>query len=58
MYRCQNCNALVGPEQTERKVVVEKRPKQYVDEERNLTFSGWEIIKELSVCSTCEQMLS
>lgn len=58
MYRCQNCKTLVGPRQAERRVVTETRPMKYVDEERNMTFSGWEIVKEIRVCENCEQTLS
>ena len=67
MYRCQKCNIVVGPNQKIHKVVVETRPRTYTlarpvrarsrgrrEEEEPLgQANGYEIAKELEVCSTC-----
>jgi hypothetical protein len=67
MYRCQNCNVLVPAGTKVHRAVVETRPKVYTAQappagrkrkntkgrfQANET-SGWEIVRELQVCTTC-----
>lgn len=51
MYKCQLCNSNIGPRKCHYKVVVEKREREYHNEDK--VSKGWEIVKEMVVCSDC-----
>ena len=56
MYRCQQCNTQVKSGQPQLKLVTEQREKIYfnkVEDEMPKKSKGWEIVKEISVCSNC-----
>lgn len=60
MFKCQKCNKLSKPKETQNKLLVESRNVSYnnivKDKEsksRAITSSGWEIVKELTVCKKC-----
>lgn len=70
MYRCENCHVVVPPNQPQSSVVVETRPRLYENikppvakAKRRPTFepvsrsAGYEIAKELRVCSACAAIL-
>lgn len=51
MYKCQLCNSLIGPKIQQHKVVVAKREREYHNGDK--VMQGWEIVKEMVVCSDC-----
>jgi hypothetical protein len=71
VYRCQKCDEVVGEGRKVRRVVVETRPKTYVQRKvigkakrktddppiQVTTSTGWETVRTMRVCGTCEQAL-
>ena len=51
MFNCQICHSRIGPRKQQHRVVVEKREKEYHNEDK--VTKGWEIVKEMVVCSNC-----
>lgn len=51
MFICQDCGKTIGPHISPIKVVVEKRNKVYLN--KGVESHGWEIVKELAICSAC-----
>ncbi len=72
MYRCQNCDVLVAAGSKVNRIVVDTRPRSYEQTQapkgrkkrktkgrfQNTESHGWEIVRELAVCSTCYAKLS
>jgi len=72
MYRCQNCNAVVGPREKMTRLVLEIREKTYPlfrtskqrdkgrppERERVGSATGYEIVRELQVCRACARDLA
>jgi len=57
MFTCQLCNGVSKPRQQPKKVVVERRPKTYINP-GGLMSKGWEIVRELIVCAACALSLN
>jgi len=54
MYKCQLCNSQIGPHNRQYRIVVEKREKEYHNgDDGERVSQGWEIVRELVVCSDC-----
>ena len=60
-FICQNCKKTIPPGIASERVVVETRPKIYVEKakdkngfSRERRFEGVEIVKEVVVCETCK----
>lgn len=51
MFHCEKCKKVTVSKEKENKVVVSKRAKTYINEGR--TTQGWEIEKEIKLCSNC-----
>jgi len=72
MYRCQQCNTVVGPREKMIRIVVETRVKTYQvyrvskqrsrdgppERERVATATGTETARELKVCASCARELA
>ncbi|MED5372228.1 MAG: hypothetical protein VX899_14510 [Myxococcota bacterium] len=72
MYRCQNCGVLVAAGTKVNRIVVETRPRTYQADSapkgrkkkkmkgryQRSEALGWEIVRELAVCSACYAKLS
>jgi hypothetical protein len=50
MFRCDRCNKVSNPHETQNKVVVERRVKTYPSGN-----TGWEIVKEDVLCGDCKK---
>lgn len=60
MFKCISCKKLQDKYISPVKVILETRERQYTNEvrleprgSRVIQSSGWEIVKEISVCPTC-----
>lgn len=49
MFRCELTGELSNDREKPVKLIVEKRPKQYLNEYNEVVAEGWEIVKELKV---------
>lgn len=73
MFKCQACRKISLPREPQTTRVVETRPVTYsnivktvvksetgpeVVETRETTGHGWEIVRELKVCSSCAQRIA
>ena len=52
MFRCQKCQQLTKPGESQRKMVVERRDKTYILPNGEIT-EGWEIVREIFLCPSC-----
>lgn len=73
MFKCQSCNKISKPKESQNTVIVETRPKVYTAIQEVVTEledgtvetnvveavigNGWEIVKEIKVCTTCAQRM-
>lgn len=48
MFVCYDCEKSTEPREPQHKVVIEKRKVIYLN-----LFKGWEIVKEVALCSEC-----
>jgi hypothetical protein len=53
MFYCGKCQRLTDPGEKQTKQVVETRPKIYCNKEGIEVGKGWEIVKEIGVCTRC-----
>jgi hypothetical protein len=57
VFKCGKCNKLSAPGEKQKRVVVQKRQRNYTNynprvKQEKVTV-GWEIVKELGLCSSC-----
>jgi hypothetical protein len=57
MFTCQLCEGVSKPRQRPKRVVVERRPKTYLNPGGPVSH-GWEIVRELAVCAACALSLN
>ena len=48
MFICAECKNVTEPRESQHKVVIQKRKVEYPDKS-----VGWEIVKEVALCSEC-----
>jgi hypothetical protein len=57
MFKCDNCGGQQGPGVKTAKAVVERRDKVY-EEDGKVVGKGWEIVRELTLCTECRRLFA
>jgi len=53
MFKCQKCKKLSAPGEKQKRVVVDTRKRFYTNHKGEPAGEGWEIVKEVALCSSC-----
>jgi hypothetical protein len=54
MFQCAKCKQTIGPRVRLNRVVVETRPRIYLDEKQKVIGTGSEIVREEPRCVNCK----
>lgn len=58
MYICESCNTQVGPRISANIVIIETREKIYPARQGDPGGSGNEIVKQINICTSCNNKRS
>ena len=56
MYNCAECNKLSQPGEKLNRKVIQTRKKDYFDDKGKQVGSGFEIVREIGVCTKCSSV--